>query len=211
MALISVAPTRSQTLIDRAAATQQLTMTVVAWSMLVAPYAVFWLVARLMIEIGFDALRGMAAYVATVLAGLALLMAFYLTLVALLADRSPLAFLVAARDALLLAFSTSGAAAMPLSRRSAEERLRVRPEVARFVVPIGATVNMAGAALYRGLGDDLPDAGVRRSPSTRASCCSWPRRSWASRSARRPRPASASSCSRRSCRALASPRAGSRS
>ncbi|WP_445006063.1 dicarboxylate/amino acid:cation symporter [Halomonas mongoliensis] len=56
----------------------------------------------------------------------------------------------AARDAQLLAFSTSSSAAvMPLTMQTAVERLAVRPSIAQFVVPLGTTINMAGTALYQ--------------------------------------------------------------
>ena len=64
--------------------------------------------------------------------------------------RSPLVFLRASRDVLLLAFSTSSSAAvMPLTIRTAEEGLGVQQSVARFVIPLGTTINMAGTALYQ--------------------------------------------------------------
>jgi Na+/H+-dicarboxylate symporter len=53
---------------------------------------------------------------------------------------------------MLLAFSTSSSAAvMPLSIKTAEEQLGVRPSIAQFVIPLGATINMNGTALYQGV------------------------------------------------------------
>ncbi|MGD8323191.1 MAG: cation:dicarboxylase symporter family transporter, partial [Gammaproteobacteria bacterium] len=64
----------------------------------------------------------------------------------------PIAFLRATRELLLLAFSTSSSAAvMPLSIRTAEENLHVRASIAQFVIPLGATINMNGTALYQGV------------------------------------------------------------
>lgn len=64
--------------------------------------------------------------------------------------RSPLAFLKGSRDVLLLAYSTSSSAAsMPLTIRTAEESLGVHKGVSRFVIPLGTTINMAGTALYQ--------------------------------------------------------------
>jgi len=63
---------------------------------------------------------------------------------------SPSAFLRNTRDVLLLAFSTSSSAAvMPLSIRTAEDKLKVRPSISQFVIPLGATINMNGTALYQ--------------------------------------------------------------
>jgi Na+/H+-dicarboxylate symporter len=62
----------------------------------------------------------------------------------------PLRFLSRVKDVVLLAFSTSSSAAvMPVSLQTAENKLAVRPGIAQFVVPLGATVNMDGTALYQ--------------------------------------------------------------
>lgn len=151
IALVTLTPTQSKPLLDLLSSLQQVCMTVVRWAMRLAPLAVFGLMARLTSQIGFEALLGMAFYVATVLAGLAALLIVYLALVWTLGRRSPLAFLRASRELLLLAFSTSSSAAvMPLSIKTAEEALHVRPSIAQFVIPLGATINMNGTALYQG-------------------------------------------------------------
>jgi len=54
------------------------------------------------------------------------------------------------KDAQLLAFSTSSSAAvMPLSIKTAEEKMRVKPKVSQFIIPLGATINMDGTAIYQ--------------------------------------------------------------
>lgn len=152
VALVSMAPDQSRPLLDLLGSLQQVCMTVVRWAMLLAPIAVFGLMARLTSQIGLEALLGMAFYVATVLLGLLLLFALYLLVLYLLARQRPLGFLKATRDLLLLAFSTSSSAAvMPLSIKTAEEALAVRPSIAQFVIPLGATINMNGTALYQGV------------------------------------------------------------
>jgi Na+/H+-dicarboxylate symporter len=151
VALVTMAPDRSRPLMDLLASVQEVCMTVVRWAMLLAPIAVFGLMAQLAIKTGPRALAGMAAYVATVLGGLVLLYLFYLLVLLMLARASPRQFVRDTREVLLLAFSTSSSAAvMPLSIKTAEERLGVRPGVAQFVVPLGATINMNGTALYQG-------------------------------------------------------------
>ena len=127
-------------------------MTVVRWAMLLAPFAVFGLLTQLTAKIGLGALVGMASYVGTVLFGLMLLLGVYVVLALTLGGRRPMRFLAAVRELLLLAFSTSSSAAvMPLSIKTAEEKLGVRPSVAQFVIPLGATINMDGTALYQGI------------------------------------------------------------
>ncbi|QJX01782.1 cation:dicarboxylase symporter family transporter [Alcanivorax sp. IO_7] len=89
-----------------------------------------------MIRAGATALAGMSAYIFTVLAGLAVLLMFYLLLVTVLGRTSPLHFLKQVGSAQLLAFSTSSSAAtMPLSLKTAEDRLGVKPEVAGVIIP----------------------------------------------------------------------------
>ncbi|WP_252006910.1 dicarboxylate/amino acid:cation symporter [Ferrimonas sp. SCSIO 43195] len=129
---------------------QEVSLKVVGWAMMLAPYAVFGLLAELAIRLGPDAILGMSAYVGVVLLGLLLLLSVYLLMVAVLAHRSPLWFLRQVRQVQLLAFSTSSSAAvMPLSMKTAQDSLQVSPGIARFVVPLGATVNMDGTALYQ--------------------------------------------------------------
>jgi len=152
VALVLMAPERSRPLLEVLGSLQEVCMTVVRVAMRLAPLAVFGLMAELTARTGPETLLGLAAYVATVLGALLLLGVLYLVLVATLAARSPWAFLRAVREVLLLAFSTSSSAAvMPLSIRTAEEQLGVRPSISQFVIPIGATVNMAGTALYQGV------------------------------------------------------------
>jgi Na+/H+-dicarboxylate symporter len=120
--------------------------------MWLAPFAVFGLLAQLTTKIGLNALLGMAVYVSTVLLGLLLLLLVYLLILWVFARQAPLPFLKAAREVLLLAFSTSSSAAvMPLSIKTVEEKLRVRSSISQFVIPLGATINMNGTALYQGV------------------------------------------------------------
>ena len=150
IALIAIPAARARPLLDLAGSLQEVSMEVVSWAMLLAPYAVFGLLAQLSIRIGVDAILGLGVYVLTVLGGLVLLHTLYLVLVAVGAEISPLRFLRSTREVQLLAFSTSSTAAvMPLSIRTVQDELGVRPSIAQFVIPVGATVNMAGTALYQ--------------------------------------------------------------
>jgi len=131
-------------------AIQEVCMTVVKWSMLLVPVAVFGLMAQLTSSVGLSSLSGLAYYVGIVLLGLLLLVFFYLGLVVILGKTNPMYFLKKIRDVQLLAFSTtSSAAVMPLSLQTAEEELEVDKAISNFIIPIGATVNMDGTALYQ--------------------------------------------------------------
>ena len=152
VALVMMAPGQSRPLLDLLGSLQEVCMTVVRWAMILAPIAVFGLLAQLTAKIGVDALIGMAAYVGTVLLGLLLVFLVFLVILVTAARQSPIHFLRSVREVLLLAFSTSSSAAvMPLSIKTAEEKLGVRPSISQFVIPLGATINMNGTALYQGV------------------------------------------------------------
>jgi len=86
-----------------------------------------------------------------VLCGLLCLLVFYMVIVFMVGRINPWRFLQAVRQVQLLAFSTnSSVAVLPVSMQTAEEKLQVRPSTAQFVLPIGATVNMDGTALFHG-------------------------------------------------------------
>jgi len=150
VALLSLEAESARPLLDLLRAIQGLTMVVVRWAMFLVPLAVFGLLAQIVSRLGIDALLGVGMYVLTVLLGLLLVMILYLAVFAMVRRQSPLVFLRAAREVLLLAFSTSSSAAvMPLSIRTAEQGLGVSSAIARFVIPLGTTINMAGTALYQ--------------------------------------------------------------
>ena len=152
MALVMMNEKQSRPMRDLIASLQEVCMTVVSWAMRLAPFAVFGLMAQLTARIGFDALLGMAVYIGTVLLGLFLLLLLYLLIVFLVARETPIKFLWSIREVMLLAFSTSSSAAvMPLSIKTVQEKLNVSPTISQFVIPLGATINMNGTALYQGV------------------------------------------------------------
>lgn len=152
IALVNMNPKRAHPLLDLLGSLQDVCMTIVKWAMILAPLAVFGLMARVTTQLGVEALLGTAVYVATVLLGLLILLLFYIGIVFVVGGISPRVFLSSIRDVQLLAFSTSSSAAvMPLSIKTAEEKLRVRPSISQFIIPIGATINMDGTALYQGI------------------------------------------------------------
>lgn len=149
VALINIG-NRARPLLDLLASIQQLSMEIVSWAMVLAPLAVFGLLAQITMKVGASTLAGMSVYVGSVLAGLLILLCAYLGIVRVAGGFSATAFLANVREVQLLAFSTSSSAAvMPLSIKTAQEKLSVRPSVAQFTVPLGATVNMDGTALYQ--------------------------------------------------------------
>jgi Na+/H+-dicarboxylate symporter len=128
-------------------AIQKICMIVVSWAMILVPYAVFGLMAALLSRIGLDIFVGLGYYMLVILLGLFLLFLFYMVIL-LVIGKNPLTFLRAIREPQLLAFSTSSSAAvMPISMKTADEKLGVSSNISDFVIPIGATINMDGTAM----------------------------------------------------------------
>jgi len=126
-------------------------MTLINWIMKLAPYAVFVLIASVVANFGFDLLKSLLIYTLTVVAGL-LLHAFgsYALILRFLARINPAKFYKRIAAVPLFAFSTSSSnATLPLTIETAEDELGVSNEVASFVLPLGATINMDGTALYQ--------------------------------------------------------------
>ncbi|MEH6541810.1 dicarboxylate/amino acid:cation symporter [Halopseudomonas sp.] len=150
IALLSIQSTRARPFWDIAISLQEVAMKIVSWAMMIAPLAVFGLLTEITAKLGFDAIVGMGGYVGTVMLGLLCLLLFYLVLVYAIARIPPLSFLRHIRELQLLAFSTSSSAAViPLSIETATKRLGVTESTANFVIPIGASINMDGTAIYQ--------------------------------------------------------------
>lgn len=119
--------------------------------MLFAPYAVFALLAQVVVTAGDpEILKRLLSYSGVVVLGLVLMIGFYLTVVAVLVKKNPFWFLKEISPAQLLAFSTSSSAAtLPVTMERVEEHIGVDKEVSSFVLPVGATINMDGTSLYQ--------------------------------------------------------------
>lgn len=120
--------------------------------MLAAPYGVFALLAGLVVEFpSVDLLYALLGYGLTVVLGIAiLLLVFYPGLVRIFTGKSFSFFMKGISPAQLLAFSTSSSAAtLPVTMERVQDHMGVDEEVASFVLPIGATVNMDGTSLYQ--------------------------------------------------------------
>jgi len=140
----------TQPIVALARAVLEVCMTVIRHAMRFAPVAVFGLIADTVTTNGLQTLVDLAIYCAVVMIGLVLLLVGYLLIVLLFGGQSPISFLKAVGPVQLLAFSTSSSAAvMPLTMKTAVEKLGVAPAIAGAVVPLASTVNMAGTALYQ--------------------------------------------------------------
>ncbi len=119
--------------------------------MLAAPYGVFALLAALVVESpSTDLFAALAMYAITVVLGLLLMIGFYVMIVWIFTKNTPAFFINGIAPAQLLGFSTSSSAAtLPVTMERVEEHMGVHKEVASFVLPIGATINMDGTSLYQ--------------------------------------------------------------
>ena len=119
--------------------------------MCIAPYAVFALLAQIIVSSGnVEILQKLLFYGLTVVIGLMMMIALYMLIIYLTTGRSPRWFLSGIAPAQLLAFSTSSSAAtLPVTMERVTDHLGVDNEVSSFVLPVGATINMDGTSLYQ--------------------------------------------------------------
>ena len=129
-----------------------LTVAIIELVMKVAPVGVFCLIFSVTARFGFQLLVNLAQFVLTVVGSLAFFQFVgYALVLALVARRSPLDFFRRTRVVMLTAFSTSSSnATLPTTMRVAEQELAVPREIGSFVLPLGATMNMNGTALFEG-------------------------------------------------------------
>jgi Na+/H+-dicarboxylate symporter len=128
-------------------------MQLILWIMVLAPYAVFVMIAAVTARFGFEILQSLLWYTGTVVLGLLLhAIGTFSLILRFVARLNPLEFFRRIRNPQLLGFSTSSSSAtLPVTMRTAEENLGVSNKIASFVLPLGATVNMDGTALYQGV------------------------------------------------------------
>jgi Na+/H+-dicarboxylate symporter len=151
--LLLIPDDKAKPMIDIFDSLNEIVMKMVDLIMLFAPYAVFALLANVIIAFDdTEILIKLLWYALCVVGGLAIMIGFYLLLVKTFTGRSPLWFLNRISPAQLLAFSTSSSAAtLPVTMERVEEHIGVDKEVSGFVLPVGATVNMDGTSLYQGI------------------------------------------------------------
>jgi solute carrier family 1 (high affinity glutamate transporter) protein 1 len=122
------------------------------WIMAMSPFAILCLMGSIVATHGPRVFESLGWYSATVIGGIVLHVGVLLTICALIGRVSPLRFLRGIREAWAIAFSTrSSAATLPVTIRCVEKNLGVSPKVANFTLPVGATINMDGTALYEGV------------------------------------------------------------
>jgi Na+/H+-dicarboxylate symporter len=128
----------------------ELMLMLVGWIMRLAPLGIMALLLKLAATQDIALLGTLAEFVVLVVGTTLLHGAVVLPLILYLVTRmTPLRFWRGAREALITAFATSSSSAtLPVTLRCVEQHLHVKRDIAGFVVPLGATLNMDGTALY---------------------------------------------------------------
>lgn len=127
-----------------------LIMRIVGWIMYLAPLGIFALLVKLVATQNTELLTTVAGFIIMIFATTLFHMIVVLPLILYIFTRkTPLWFWRGSREALITAFATSSSSAtVPVTLRCVEDNLKVRKNIAGFVVPLGATINMDGTALY---------------------------------------------------------------
>ncbi len=128
----------------------ELILMLVGWIMRLAPFGIMALLLQLVATQDTGLLTTMAKFMAIVIGTTLLHGVVVLPLILyLITGMTPIKFWLGAREALITAFATSSSAAtLPVTLRCAEQHLHVKRDVVGFVIPLGATMNMDGTALY---------------------------------------------------------------
>jgi Na+/H+-dicarboxylate symporter len=150
-ALSVIAPGRRAAVVTFFEGVNDASMVVIDWVMRLAPYAVFALIAAVVANFGTDLLMSLLVYSLVVVTGLFIHLAFtYGLAVRFLAGLPFTTFLRRIGRAPLVAFSTSSSnATLPVTIETAESEVGISKPVSSFVLPLGATINMDGTALYQ--------------------------------------------------------------
>ncbi len=153
LALTRIDRDKARLITDFLEGVNQITDFIIGLAMALAPYAVFCLIFTTTALFGYKLLLALGAFVFTVLLGLAVHLLVVLPLLVLLLGRmSPLVFFKKVRGVMVTAFSTSSSSAtLPTAIECAEDDLGVPPAVARFVLPLSASMNHNGTALFEGV------------------------------------------------------------
>jgi DAACS family dicarboxylate/amino acid:cation (Na+ or H+) symporter len=153
VALTQILPERAAPLLRILEAVSDVTVVLINLAMRLAPYGVAALIFSVTSRFGFELLVALGMYVLTVLLGLSLhLFGAYSLLIRLLVRYNPLRFFKKVETVMLTAFSTSSSnATLPTTITVAQENLGIPARICGFVLPLGATMNMNGTALFEGV------------------------------------------------------------
>jgi proton glutamate symport protein len=150
VACIRLESKKREQLVDIADAVLDLIMTVIHWILMIAPIGVFSLVAAIIAKTNFESLAGLGWLFGAIAVAASVHVLITLPTIGYFVGRfHPYKFIFNVREALLVALATaSSAATLPVSARVLEEQ-GVNPKTTGFVLPLGASLNMDGSALYQ--------------------------------------------------------------
>ena len=153
ISMILISPNKSKPIKEFFDSLNEVILKIIDLIMSFAPYGVFALLATLIVEAPkWDLLKSLLLYSMTLILGLSVLIILYVIIVKVLTGKGPNYFLKGILPAQLVAFSTSSSAAtLPVTMDRVHNHLGVKEEVSSFVLPIGATINMDGTALYQAI------------------------------------------------------------
>lgn len=152
-AALNIEASKRKALLEFSQAIQDLMAQVIAWIVKIAPLGIFSLLAAIVAKTDVAIFKGLSSLFIAITAAAVVHAAVTLPLIAKLVGRfNVLSFISQVREALMLALSTaSSAATLPVSQKVLEEKAGVSKETAGFILPLGATLNMDGSALYQSL------------------------------------------------------------
>ena len=131
---------------------QEITMAITHWAMKLAPIAVFGLMCQVTSKVGIETILGLSMFMLTVIVGLSVVVVVYSLILIFFARTNIKSFFTQAKDVLLLAFSMgSSVAVMPLTLKTAEEKMGINQSVSRFIIPVGVSINMDGTAVFQAI------------------------------------------------------------
>ncbi len=153
ISMILIPPDKSRPIKEFFDSLNEVILKIIDLIMSFAPYGVFALLATLIVEAPkWDLLKSLLLYSMTLILGLSVLIILYVLIVKVFTGKDPNYFLKGILPAQLVAFSTSSSAAtLPVTMDRVHNHLGVKEEVSSFVLPIGATINMDGTALYQAI------------------------------------------------------------
>ena len=152
VALATLSREKAEPMVKFLESLMHITIAIIGLVMKLAPIGVFCLIFSVTARFGFELLINLFQYVLTVVGSLAFfLIVGYSLILKLVAGRRPMEFFRKARIVMITAFSTSSSnATLPTTMQVSQDELGISREVAGFVLPLGATMNMNGTALYEG-------------------------------------------------------------
>ncbi|MFT4737042.1 MAG: proton glutamate symport protein [Paraglaciecola sp.] len=160
IALLKIPKEKGKTVLDFFNGLNEVIIKIVQFIMVIAPYGVFALIASLIVEIAgndpsqaWELLYALLWYTITVVIGMMVMMLLvYPLMIRYFSKIKYFDFFKGIRPAMLLGFSTSSSTAtLPVTMERVEKNLGVSEDVASFVLPLGATINMNGTSLYQGV------------------------------------------------------------